>query len=176
MLLPLGVGNIQKGERCVSMAYGNLGLLIQIRPRYCNVDYVFASAIMLTFAKIAIMIVSYDIACQWFKGLFGRLKQLPPDVQLPPSIHAIPAIPKFHEPAHKEKDHQEFSLNLIKGAARTDGEGIERFWGPHNALGPSTQTMGPGTRVITLEDNYGDWNWEKYIGHGRLSRGYCTVS
>ncbi|KDR72076.1 hypothetical protein GALMADRAFT_74300 [Galerina marginata CBS 339.88] len=122
MVMPLGVGNLQKGER------------------YPNMDYIFGSR---------------------------RTEHWPPEIQIPESIKLIPAIPKLHEPSHSGSDHQTFSFNTIPGVGETDGECIERLWGPHNILGNATKTQGPGSRQDVLDDHFNFWNWEKYVGFGR---------
>ncbi|KAK0467694.1 uncharacterized protein EV420DRAFT_1616586 [Desarmillaria tabescens] len=73
-----------------------------------------------------------------------------------------PLVPKFHEPGHKAEDHEQFSFNLAEGAALSDGECPERIWAPHNILGNSTKTAGPGTRQDLIDDHFGFWNWLKY--------------
>ncbi|PPQ79259.1 hypothetical protein CVT24_007540 [Panaeolus cyanescens] len=98
MLLPLGMGNLQKGER------------------YSNMDYVFASA-MKEYQDLPVVLISYDICCQWFKNLKSRLshEDWPAELRLPDNQTLIPAIPKLHKPMHHGKNHQQFSLNFIPG-------------------------------------------------------------
>ncbi|KDR81126.1 hypothetical protein GALMADRAFT_61075 [Galerina marginata CBS 339.88] len=146
MIFPCGVGNLQKGER------------------YANMDYLFA--MVLQFIFITLVLISYDIACQWFINLFRRAADWPEELRLRPAMTFIPAIPKLHEPMHEAKDHQVYSLNFIKGCGHSDCECPERIWSPHNALGNSTKTMGPGSRQDVLDDHFGFWNWLKYIGLG----------
>lgn len=90
----------------------------------------------------------------------------PPALKLRPGLHIRPFIPKFHAPAHKEQDHEQYSLNLAEGTGMTDGEAIERVWAPHNPLANSTKSAGPGTRQDILDDNFAFWNFQKYIGIG----------
>ncbi|KAE9390806.1 hypothetical protein BT96DRAFT_832943, partial [Gymnopus androsaceus JB14] len=78
----------------------------------------------------------------------------------------IPVIGKFHEPAHKTKNHQQFCANLILLMGLSDWELLEQLWGVHNILGNATKTMGPGTRIDVLEAHFGFHNWEKHTGHG----------
>ncbi|KDR83151.1 hypothetical protein GALMADRAFT_134646 [Galerina marginata CBS 339.88] len=149
MVMPLGVGNLQKGER------------------YPNMDYIFGSVIRL-FLLIHLILISYDISCQWIINLLKRhAEHWPPEIQIPETVKLIPAIPKLHEPSHSGSDHQTFSFNTIPGVGETDGECIERLWGPHNILGNATKTQGPGSRQDVLDDHFNFWNWEKYVGFGR---------
>lgn len=69
-------------------------------------------------------------------------------------------IPKYHFNGHKEEDHNRYSLNLVIGVGRTDGEEIERNWFRHNATAASTREMGPGSRHDTLEDHFG---WSNHV-------------
>ncbi|KAF8069293.1 hypothetical protein FPV67DRAFT_1415377 [Lyophyllum atratum] len=151
MILPCGVGDLIKGER------------------YPNMDFVFASA--LRFFSFAILLVSYDIACQWIKNFYLRMEDWPDGLHLSPRSRVIPAIPKLHEPAHKET-HDQLSFNHILGAGLTDGECPERIWAGHNALGNSTKTMGPGSRHDALDDHFGFWNWLKYCSMGKWVEGH----
>ncbi|PPR07907.1 hypothetical protein CVT24_000591 [Panaeolus cyanescens] len=122
IMLPLRVGNLQKGER------------------FCNMDYVFMSSIQ-SFLELAIILISYDRACQWFINFGSRVAgpDWPANLKTPGSVKLIPAISKLHEPMHKQENHQCYLLNHILGAGNTDGKGIERLWWPHNTVGKVTQ-------------------------------------
>jgi len=140
-------------------------------------DYTFASAVTSAAAPsllVPLLLISYDIACQWFTNLFKRMdERWPEHLKLPSTTRIIPAIPKLHEPMHEAANHEVYSLKYIPGVGESDCECPERIWSPHNALGNSTKTMGPGSRQDTLDDHFSFWNWEKYVGHGRtLARKY----
>ncbi|KAF8836446.1 hypothetical protein BDN67DRAFT_875008, partial [Paxillus ammoniavirescens] len=62
MKLPCRVGNLQKGEK------------------YINMDYLFFSSQQNTAIKT--LNISYNIVCQWHKGLWARMSTLPPCLQL----------------------------------------------------------------------------------------------
>jgi hypothetical protein len=140
--------------------------------RYANMDYVFGSAIRGT--TLPFILISYDIACQWFINLFHRMADhWPRDIDLGPATRLIPAIPKLHEPMHGTANHEVYSLNFIPGVGFSDLETPERVWSAHNALGNSTKTQGPGSRQDVLDDHFGFWNWLKYTGLGKtLMRRY----
>ncbi|KAG1852112.1 hypothetical protein DFJ58DRAFT_885682 [Suillus subalutaceus] len=55
---PCGVGDLQKGEK------------------YINMDYLFFSTVQHS-EDIVVLNVSYDIACQWSKNLWGRMSKYP---------------------------------------------------------------------------------------------------
>ncbi len=135
-------------------------------------DYIFISA-MLHNLRIR-KLVSYDIACQWSKGLLERVSKFPTHMRIPlPSGSIKYAIPKLHWHGHERKDHSKFSLNYIPGAARNDGEGVERNWWEAQPMANSTKTMGPGGRQGTLEDSWGYSNWRRVVQLGKWS---CPVS
>ncbi|KJA15504.1 hypothetical protein HYPSUDRAFT_103222, partial [Hypholoma sublateritium FD-334 SS-4] len=70
-------------------------------------------------------------------------------------------IPKFHELAHLEKGHEQYSFNLAEGMGISDRECPEQVWASHNPLARSTRTTGPGMHDDILDDNFGHWNWLK---------------
>ncbi|KAH7904785.1 hypothetical protein BJ138DRAFT_1138456 [Hygrophoropsis aurantiaca] len=154
-----GVGDLQKGER------------------YCNMDYIFFSA--LAPLLLLSVVISYDIACQWKVNVWERMKELPEELQVPLSIVAstfVFGIPKFHCPAHEKNCAIPHSLNLMPGVGRTDGEGIERNWSEMNRVANSTKEMGPGSRHDTLDDHFGHHNWRKYVSLGLTLRNKLMVA
>lgn len=129
-------------------------------------DWIFAFLIRLIILRL--ILISYDIACQWFVNLFKRMDQFwPAELKIPPSKKIIPAIPKLHEPMHRSANHEVYSLNYIPGVGKTDLETPERVWAGHNGLGNSTKTQGPGNRHDVLDDHFSFWNWLKYVGLGK---------
>jgi hypothetical protein len=129
-------------------------------------DYIFASAVRTS--NLSSITISYDIACQWYKHFYDRMKAWPTELHLGSNVETRPLIPKFHEPAHAEKNHEQFSFNFATGVGKTDGEVPERIWAGHNGLGGSTKTQGPGSRQDVLDDHFGFWNWQKYCSMGAL--------
>ncbi|KAH7909277.1 hypothetical protein BJ138DRAFT_1115126 [Hygrophoropsis aurantiaca] len=154
-----GVGDLQKGER------------------YCNMDYVFFSA--LAPLLLLSVVISYDIACQWKVNLWERMDGLPLELQVSLTFSAVSfsfGIPKFHAPAHAASCGIPHSLNLMPGVGRTDGEGIERNWAEMNRVANSTKEMGPGSRHDTLDDHFGHHNWRKYVTLGTTLRNKLLVA
>ncbi|KAK0444170.1 hypothetical protein EV421DRAFT_1903278 [Armillaria borealis] len=126
---PLGIGDLQKGER------------------YCNMDYIALSA-----SKnhgVQVVFYSYDIACQWKINFFKRVTAFSKDWQIPEGVEVCFGIPKCHCKGHKRPCQCRFSMN-IQIVGRTDGEGIERTWAEVNMVANSTKEMGPGNQVIGL--------------------------
>jgi hypothetical protein len=133
---------------------------------YANMDYVLASTLRHHDPRLP-KIFSYDIVCQWWKKLMERLAELPELVRcilILPMIAFV--IPKLHIHAHTILCHILYSLNLVPGSGQTDGEGIERPWANIGGIASSTRIMGPGARHDTVDDHWGNWNWQKLVGLG----------
>jgi hypothetical protein len=89
MIMPTGVRNLQKGERYVRKHEERNRILADVQCRFANMDYL-AASVMRLFALLLILL-SYDIACQWFVNLYRRMdKHWPSDLKVPPSIRIIP--------------------------------------------------------------------------------------
>ena len=128
---------------------------------YCNIDYVFLSA--LTVAVLT-MVLTYDVNCIYKLHFWDRMKQMPDSLRLEQGHFDLSfGVPKFHLPSHKLACQAPHSLNLMPGVGRTDGEGIERNWAEINAVANSTKEMGPGLRHDTLDDHFGHHNWRKLL-------------
>ena len=113
------------------------------------------------------ILTSYDIVCQWLKGLFQRIPRLPEHLHLPINREQlIGKIPKFHFDAHGKKDHAQFSFNYTRGAGQNEGEGIERNWSYMKAGAGQTIEMGPGGRHDVLDDFFGYSNYRKMADIG----------
>ncbi|KAJ6483545.1 hypothetical protein C8R47DRAFT_1217624 [Mycena vitilis] len=149
MKRPNGVGDLQKGER------------------YINMDYLFFMS--LAGSAVSRLYVSYDIACQWHKTIWERMKLF---VQYGVEFKdnkkwVVFLVPKFHLPAHIELCNILFSFNLTPFVGRTDGEAPERGWADANRLANSTSISGPGARRDTLDVHFQYWNWKKIVGLGK---------
>ncbi|KAJ6450007.1 hypothetical protein C8R47DRAFT_999048 [Mycena vitilis] len=149
---PNGVGDLQK------------------RERFANMDYIFGSVLRHKDPRLR-KIISYDIVCQWWKYLLGRLEKLPPLVRVTIILKLLRfVIPKMHIHSHTLECQVKFSLNLVPGSGQTDGEGIERPWSFIGGVASATRVSGPGSRHDTLDDHWGFWNWLKTIGLPALLR------
>ncbi|KAF8155179.1 hypothetical protein K438DRAFT_1987093 [Mycena galopus ATCC 62051] len=145
---PNGVGDLQKGERFRNMDWIFLSILLHLHPRLRK-------------------IISYDIACQWWKNLKGRVKKMPGHVHLKIVLALLRfVVPKMHIKGHNHDCQATYSLDYVPGSAQTDGEGIERPWAHIGGVGSSTKETGPGSREDTLNGHWGSWNWQKLLGLG----------
>ncbi|KAI0688809.1 hypothetical protein C8Q76DRAFT_772031 [Earliella scabrosa] len=149
-----GAGDLQHGERSVHLT------------PYANMDYLVFSTLM---GVIVMLLLSYDIACQWCKRFYIRMQEnFPPAMRIDRTkVKSIRfAIPKHHYRVHGGEPHSRWSLNFLKWVARTVGEGIESHWSHMNPLATSTREMSPGMRHEVYNDHWGAWNWQKTIAFG----------
>ena len=132
-------------------------------------DYIVASCLFVLKLR-GLLLLSYDIACQWYKHLRERFaaNTFPSHLELSlPNGRVVRfAIPKYHFRAHKEEGHSIFSLWLMVGAAISDCEEIERAWWKFEGTQASIREMGPASRHDTLEDHFGWGNWCKFTTLG----------
>ncbi|KAJ7432257.1 hypothetical protein B0H11DRAFT_1760772 [Mycena galericulata] len=146
---PLGLGDLQKGER------------------YANMDYIFLSA--LAGVAVLLLAISYDIACQWKVNLPARAKKIEATTPITTKLEDYEiqyALPVWHAVAHEVGCQTQNSLSFAEGVGRTDGEGIERTWAILNPVGFSTKEMGDGARHDQIENKVDHLNFEKNIGQG----------
>lgn len=128
-------------------------------------DYIFFMG--LAGSEISELFVSYDIACQWHKNIWERMKTFPMEIrEQMDKTYCVFLIPKFHLPAHIEACNVLFSFYLTRYVGLTDGEAPERGWSMLNPLAGSTAEMGPGMRRDTINDAFNDMNHKKIVGFG----------
>ncbi|KAJ7456295.1 hypothetical protein B0H11DRAFT_2244215 [Mycena galericulata] len=121
---PNGMGDLQKGER------------------YANMDFIVFSA--LAGFSLMLLTISYNIACQWKKGLPERNAKMPRDIRLPlDKITYQCALPVWHTASHNEDCKENNSLSYKPGVSKRRGQ-----------------------RVDVLEDKIDSHNFHKNIGQG----------
>ncbi|KAJ7149380.1 hypothetical protein C8R43DRAFT_887926 [Mycena crocata] len=148
---PLGLGDLQKGER------------------YANMDYVLLSALI--GVTVLCLAISYDIACQWKVNLAKRAKKIAETTPITTRLDDFEiqfALPVWHAVAHEVSCQTQNSLSYALGVGRTDGEGIERTWAVLNPIAYSTKEMGDGARKDAIENKVDHLNFEKNIRQGTL--------
>ena len=116
------------------------------------------------------LVISYDIACQWWLNLLARMLNYSKSIQIDQAkiTSFTYLVPKFHLPAHISRCQTQYSFNFHQHVGRTDGEAPERGWSHINPIATSTCEMGPGARIDTLNDHFGDSNWKKTYTMGEL--------
>ncbi|KAJ7432012.1 hypothetical protein B0H11DRAFT_1761190 [Mycena galericulata] len=144
-----GIGDLQNGER------------------YCNMDFILFSAILNTI--LLYLILSYDIACQYSKNFWSRMRGLPEAMHIDPAKVAVWfKVPNFHILGHKWPCHSPFSFHFMWGAGMTDGEDVEQNWEFTNGAAGSTKMMGLGSRHAWLEYLFGFHNWMRTVSYRRV--------
>ncbi|KAK7027577.1 CxC2 domain-containing protein [Favolaschia claudopus] len=149
MWRPNGIGDLQRGER------------------YCNMDFIFFSAILNCVALY--LILSYDIACQYSKKFWDRMKGLPEAMHINPETTSVWfKVPNFHILGHKWPCHSPFSFHWMWGAGMTNGEDVEQNWEFTNGAAGSTKMMGPGGRHAFLEGLFAFHNWMRTVSYRKV--------
>ncbi|KAJ7195402.1 hypothetical protein B0H12DRAFT_1245586 [Mycena haematopus] len=149
MWRPNGIGDLQVGER------------------QCNMDYILLAT--LVGIHILILILSYDIACQYAINFWKRMLEMPEHMQLQiDPMNVWWKVPNFHLGAHKSKCHSPYSFHWMPGAGMSHGEGVEQNWAFSNGAAASTRLMGPGSRQATLEDVFGFHNYDRLLAMHRV--------
>jgi len=117
-------------------------------------------------AGLTDVVITYDVACQWVKYLFQRLKgygfSQSVNLELLNSFRA--AVPKFHIISHGAWCQLTYNLAYMDGVGMTHGEGVETVWSHSGPVAISTRENGPNARHLILDDHWNGWNWRKYIG------------
>jgi hypothetical protein len=127
-------------------------------------DFLFFSAVLNTI--VLYIILSYDIACQYSKNFWTRMKDLPEAMHLDPKKTTVWfKVPNFHILGHKWPCHSPFSFHWMWGAGMTDGEVVEQNWEFLNGAAGSTKMMGPGGRHAWLEGLFTFHNWMRTVSY-----------
>ncbi|KAJ7030787.1 hypothetical protein C8F04DRAFT_1186443 [Mycena alexandri] len=121
---------------------------LQLGERYINMDYIFF--IGLAGSKISELFVSYDIACQWHKNIWERMKTFDQKSAL---CGGKSLQYPFLLPPH--------------AICRDDGRGGAAGWAMLNPLASSTAEMGPGMRRDMINHTFNDMNHKKILGLGK---------
>ena len=125
-------------------------------------DYIILSALL--GITLSLVILTYDIACQWSKNFKKRMAAFPEHMRVGGQTRIEAAIPSWHINGHGQSCCQNFSLSYMKGVGRTCGEEVESSWSHTNPLAPSVREMGPAARHDTLNDHWNGWNFRKIVG------------
>ncbi|KAF8208324.1 hypothetical protein K438DRAFT_1961817 [Mycena galopus ATCC 62051] len=144
-----GIGDLQVGERQCNMDFLLLGCLIGFR--------------------LLLLILSYDIACQYAINFWRRMTGLPKRMRLSiPLVNVWWKVPNFHLPDHKPGCHSPYSFHWTPGVGLSHGEGVEQNWAFSNGAAASTRLMGPGSRQATLEDIFSFHNYDRLLAMHRV--------
>lgn len=124
-------------------------------------DYIFFATLLGVI--FLILLISYDIACQWQRNLLKRMVEFPEAMRFDAAAKTLRfAILKKHFRVHGP-NHSRYSFNFLPHVGRTYSEGIESHWSHMNPVALSAREMSPGARHELLNDHWGAWNWQKII-------------
>lgn len=156
-------------RHAVVMANGVVDLHKGERYRY--VDIAIICALRLYFALgLSYLILSYDIACKYYKNFEARVSQDPYPIVTPEELLKLFItwlVPKFHLGGHQADCSDNFSFNYTQGVGRTHGEHVEPIWALHNHLKHTTREMSHALRIETITDHLHSHNWQKKTDIGQ---------
>jgi len=147
-------------------------LNIDMFSSYCNMDYIVLSTLI--GVALHLVVLSYDIGCQWWKNLQKRALEFPEEMQIADNANLEVKVPNWHVNGHGDFCRTQYSLNYLTGAGRTCGEDVETSWANSNALGPSVCEMGPASHHELLNNQWNGWNFQKIVGFHALFIIICT--
>jgi hypothetical protein len=136
-------------------------------------DYLVLSSTILSAATM--IILSYDIACQWSRNFYARMKSYSSYLHIPEFATLKFFVPKFHLAVHRKECWSKYSFNYRRWVGRTDGEGIERVWSWLNRIAYSVCMMLAGGRWDTLDDFCNYNNFWKTKGLGKSRHYLCNL-
>jgi hypothetical protein len=131
--------------------------------RYSNMDYIILST--LVGVAVCLVVLTYDIVCQWSKNLKRRMEHLPMEMHLK-GLQVDCAIPSWHINGHGQSCQQNYCLGYMRGVGCTCGEEIKSSWSHTNPLATSVREMGPAARHEMLNDYWNGFNFRKIVGFG----------
>ncbi|THU86296.1 hypothetical protein K435DRAFT_868422 [Dendrothele bispora CBS 962.96] len=112
-------------------------------------------------AKIRTVTIIYDIMCQYKVKLHERLAK--GGLTVPSELQLQYMIGKFHLGGHKEDCWAMYTLDLLFGSGRQDGEVLETLWAGLNKSKSTVRAMSGAFRQEFLDDLMQDSNWKKLI-------------
>lgn len=113
--------------------------------------------------SLLIIVITYDIACQWERNLQVRMSDYPEHLQIPPTTRVEAAVPSWHINGHGDRCQTECALAYKPGMGRTCGDEIEGSFSHSNSLGVSYREMGPAGRHEAVNAMYSSYNMEKIV-------------
>ena len=114
---------------------------------------------------LLLILLIYDIACQWWIHFLDRLK-MNKTLSFVEFNRLLVAVGKFHLGAHIKSCFWQYSLNFVEGAGQQDGEIMETLWSLFNKFAKMGRAMTLAHRWEVLNDHMRDVNWKKLVGMG----------
>ncbi|KAF9037245.1 hypothetical protein BJ165DRAFT_1532623 [Panaeolus papilionaceus] len=130
-----------------------------------NVDYAFVKSLQSMNVDLRQRVtILYDVACQYFVKLRGRIDPMlasgDPDLR---DLVIDRAIGLFHVHAHKDQCFFQYSPSFIPGLGTVAGEILESLWAALNNISISLRTASLSYRLETLDDHATDSNHKKIL-------------
>ncbi|KAK7681433.1 hypothetical protein QCA50_015525 [Cerrena zonata] len=126
-------------------------------------DYAFVQAILYV-RDLLVVLLLYDIMCQFWVNFLKRMRAMPDDLQLPGGVEFKRGIGLFHVHGHVKECFARYAPTFIQGAGMLDGEIIETLWNLLNYTASSARAMSWFHRQEYIDTHMGDSNWKKLIG------------
>lgn len=124
-----------------------------------NVDFAYKTAIKILHLDAAqIVILMYDIVCQYIIYFFERLRG-----HLPPGFTIDQAIDLFHVHCHKDKCFFRYASTFIPNIGIVAGQILESLWSSLNTISPTVRTATLPHRAEVLDDHACDSNHKKML-------------
>ena len=128
-------------------------------------DYAFTNAINFILQTTIVLLI-YDIVCQFIKNFRKRVDQVPEYLNIPENLQIKKAIGLFHVHGHVNQCFARYAPTFIRGAGMLVGEIIETLWSPLNHTASSARSMSWYHRQEYLDAHMGDSNWKKLTSIG----------
>jgi hypothetical protein len=114
------------------------------------------------FQVLLLILLIYDIACQWSINFWKRL-ETNPGISFENLDRLTCAVGKFHLGSHVKKCFWSYSLNFKKGVGYVDGEIMETNWSKFDPFALMARAMGRAHRWELLNDHMRDVNFKKMV-------------
>lgn len=137
-------------------------------------DYAFINAINYI-PLILLILMLYDIMCQYWPNFLVRCKAIQHLVQLNDHLTIKRGVGLFHVHGHVKECYPRYAPTFIRGAGMLDGEIIETLWHILNYTASSARAMSWFHRQEYLDAHMGDSNWKKLTRMGMLRYDLCLL-
>ena len=125
-------------------------------------DYAFINAVRYWAGLLTLVLLLYDVACQYYKKLRERIKGYRL-LKLPDNTKLRFGIGLFHIHGHQDECYPRFAPTFMDGVGEIAGEIGETTWPPLDEAAGSLRTMGTAHRQESIDMIMGDSNWKKHI-------------
>lgn len=131
--------------------------------RQANMDYAFVHAVLYWIGKLLVVLLFYDIACQYHKHLWERIRRVGNSLCLPENTKVQFGIGGFHVHGHNKECYANYASLFIPGAGQPTDEIVETLWVLLDEVSGQLRGMGTGHRQESMDMHMADSNWKKTI-------------